>query len=128
MTTKLTTRNSNQIIPTFEINGRVILQPNTWYTCPVGKKAIVKGQVQCTSTGAAANASFSAAGVVMFTWLSGAAAVGDYISHPRALTDQFSQFAFFDVELSAGDIIQTSQNTGTNAEFNLWAEVQETPV
>lgn len=38
------------------------------------------------------------------------------------------QFAFFKVELEAGEIIETSQNGGfTNAEFNVWADVLELP-
>ena len=115
-----------QKIPEFEINGRVVLQPNTWYTCPAGKKAIVKGQVQCTGLGAAANASFEAAGVIMFTWLATGASRG-YIESPRNLNVAEDEFAFFDIELSAGEFIRTIQNTGTNSEFNVFAKVQETP-
>jgi len=127
---QIVSRNQVQKIPTVEINGRVVIQPNTWYTCPTGKKAIVKGRVQCTGRGAAANADFEAAAIVMFSWTTAVAnAAGDsYIQIPRALsTAGGGQFAFFEVELSAGDIIETTQNSGTNAEFNLWASVQETP-
>jgi len=116
-----------QKIPKFEINDRIVLQPHTWYTCPTGKKAIVKGRIQCTGRGAAASASFEAAGVIMFTWVSGSGSIG-WEQSPRALNDGSDEFALFEVELSAGDIIETTQNSGTNAEFNLWADVQETPV
>jgi len=113
-----------QRIPEFEINGRVVIQPNTWYTCPVGKKARVKGQVQCTGRGAAATADFVAAGIIMYRW-DGTAAALDFATAPRQLADD--QFADFEVDLAAGDTIVTDQNTGTNAEFNVWAKVQETP-
>lgn len=121
-------RNQAQKIQSIEINGRVILQPNTWYTCPTGKKAIVKGRVQVTSRGAAANASFEVAGTVMFRWDRNTAVVDSAINAPRTLTTSGGgQFAEFEVELAAGDIIRTIQNTGTNAEFNVWASVAETP-
>jgi len=116
-----------QKIPEFEINDRIVLQPHTWYTCPTGKKAIVKGRVQCTGRGAAATASFQAAGVTMFTWTAVATPQG-WETSPRNLSDQTDEFALFEVELSAGDTIETIQNVGTNAEFNVWAKVQETPV
>lgn len=123
-------RNQAQKISSVEINGRVVLQPNTWYTCPAGKKAIVKGRVQCTSRGAAANADFNAAGVLMFSWnnVSSPSANTTWETAPRALTTlNGGQFALFEVELAAGETITTTQNTGTNAEFNLWASVTETP-
>jgi len=122
---QIISRNQAQKIQSFEINDRVVLQPNTWYTCPTGKKAIVKGSVQCTGRGAAATASFEAAGVVMFTWTSQATPLGFELS-PRDMSSSAAEFGEFEVELSAGDIIETTQNTGTNAEFNVWAEVTET--
>jgi len=126
----ITSRNQVQKIPETEINGRVVLQPNTWYTCPVGKKARVKGTVVCTGRGAAATATFAAAGVVMFTWNRVTAPVAgiDYLNSPNNLTTlNGGQVAIFEVDLAAGDTIITDQNTGTNAEFNVFATVQETP-
>jgi len=122
-----------QKIPEFEINDRIVLQPNTWYTCPAGKKAVVGGRLQCTNRGAAGIATFTIAGVIMFQWSNNgdpATFQRDYINSPRILsTFGGGQFAFFDgIELSAGDTIVTSQDVGTNAEFNLWAKIQETPV
>jgi len=122
---QIISRNQSQKIQSFEINDRVVLQPNTWYTCPTGKKAIVKGSVQCTGRGAAATTDFVAAGVVMFTWTSQASAQG-FETSPRNLSASLSEFAFFEVELAAGETILTQQNTGTNAEFNVWASVIET--
>jgi len=121
---------SNQVqkIPEFEINSRTVLQPVVHYTCPTGKKALVKGSVQCTNRGAAARADFNAAGIRLFSWDRNTAIIGDYIDQPRSLsTINDGQQAFYDLELSAGDTIETTQTSGTNAEFNLFAKVQETP-
>jgi len=120
-----------QKIAEFEINDRIVLQPHTWYTCPANKKAIVSGRVQCTGRGAAARANFSIAGVIMFEWDTAAQHTfgENYLTAPRGLsTANGGEFALFDgIELSAGDTIVTDQDSGTNAEFNVWAKVQETP-
>ena len=122
------TLNAVQRIPEFEINDRIVLQPHTWYTCPAGKKARVKGSVQCTGRGAAATADFIAAGVIMFRWSRNTVSPLPYLDNPRDLTtSQGGQFAEFEIDLAAGDTIVTDQNAGTNAEFNVWAKVQETP-
>ncbi len=127
MTFSIVSKGSSQKIPQFPINDRIVLQPHTWYACPAGKKAIAKGSVQCTGLGAAGNASFEVAGIIMFTWvLTGVSQ--DYREIPRSLSVGDAQLAFFEVELSAGDIIETTQNVGTNAEFNILANVQETDV
>lgn len=126
---QIISRNLVQKIPTSEINARVVLQPNTWYTCPTGRKAIVKGSVVCTGRGAAANADFNAAGILWFSWVTAGAVIGNYLDVARNLsTVNGGQFAFFEVQLSAGEIIETTQNSGTNAEFNVFASVQETPI
>lgn len=117
-----------QKIPENAINDRVVLQPNTWYTCPAGQKARVKGCVQCTDRGAAATADFIVAGVVMFRWSRSTGSPLSYLDNPRTLTTASGgQFAEFEVDLAAGDTIVTDQDSGTNAEFNVWAKVQETP-
>lgn len=121
---------SNQVqkIPEFEINGREVVQPFTWYTCPAGKKARVSGSVQCTGRGAAATADFIAAGIIWFRWDRATAALGTYLDNPRTLTTlNGGQFALFTIDLAAGETILTDQSTGTNAEFNVFAKVQETP-
>jgi len=116
-----------QKIAEFEINDRIVLQPHTWYTCPANKKAIVSGRVQCTGRGAASTANFSISGVIMFVWVVGSGSLG-WEQSPRALNDGSDEFALFDgIEMSAGDTIVTDQSSGTNAEFNLWAKIQETP-
>jgi len=122
-------RNQVQKIPFTSITGRVVIQPNTWYTCPTGKKAVVKGRLQCTGLGAAANVDFNAAGILMFRWnnTDTPIAAEDYINSPQSLSAGSDQFAFFDIELAAGEAITTTQNTGTNGEINLFGSVQETP-
>jgi len=107
------------------ISGREVIQPFTWYTCPAGKRAICKGQAQCTGRGAAATADFEAAGTVMYRWTANTA-LDDFNINPRDL--RIPQFVLFEVELAAGEILETTQNTGTNAEFNAWFEVLELPV
>jgi len=121
---QIISRNQVQKIASVSITARVVLQPNTWYTCPTGKKAIVKGSVQCTGRGAAADASFEVASIEMFKWTANTA-LDDYLINPRDL--RVPQIARFEVELEAGEIIETTQDSGTNAEFNVWAEVLETP-
>ena len=127
MVSKTVARNATQKFPEIEINDRIVLQPHVWYTCPAGKKAIVKGRVQCTGTGAAAQANFNVGGLIMFRWIP-AAFTQNWEDSPRTLSDSAEQFAFFDVEISAGETIETTQDVGTNAEFNLWAKVQESAI
>lgn len=130
MVGRTTTLNQINVMPEININGRVVLQPNIWYTCPAGKKAVCRGRIQCTLRGAAAVATFTIAGVIMFEWNHAGNAIIGYAEVPRGLgTGSGGQFAFFDnIQLVAGETILTSQNAGTNAEFNLWCRVQEIPV
>jgi len=129
---------STQKIPEFAVNERIVLQPNTYYTCPAGKKAICKGTVVCTGTGAGAQGRFSVAGVIMFRWVVAGASPTN-IAIPKdasILTGAGGGVVFpyvetiqsFDVELEAGDTIETSQDSGTNAEFNVFMKVQETSI
>jgi len=127
---QIISRNQIQKFPEEPITGRVVIQPETWYTCPTGKKAIVKGSVVCTGRGAAATADFDAAGITLFRWTNASTVTADsgYLNTPLTLTtDGGGQIAFFNVQLAAGETIVTSQNTGTNAEFNVFATVVETP-
>jgi len=129
--------NSVSTIPVTPINDRTIIQPNTLYTCPAGKKAKVKGRVTCTGLGAAAEARFSAAGVIMFRW--GAAFTGQdfsLVDDTAVWFDDLSNlrntpinvYRTFEFALAAGETIVTSQDSGTNSEFNTWMEVQEAPI
>lgn len=130
MVGKTTTLNQINVMPEIDVNGRVVIQPNIWYTCPVGKKAVCRGRVRCTNRGAAAIARFEIAGERMFEWnnaLNGALS-SDIL--PKGLgTGSGGQFGLFDnIQLAAGETIETTQDSGTNAAFDLWARIQETPV
>jgi len=127
---QVVSRNVAQRLASVAINTRTTTQPVTHYTCPTGQKAHIKGRVQCTGRGAASTADFIPAGTVMFRW-SKTSAPGtseNYIDTPRALsTGNGGQFALFEFDLAAGETIVTDQDSGTNAEFNLWMEVTESP-
>lgn len=113
------------------IAGQEVVQPFTWYTCPAGKRAICKGQVKCNNRGAAAISRFEAAGLRMFQWNTGVFPAGgeNYIDTPEALsTAGGGQTALFDLELAAGEILETTQDAGTNANFELFFNVIELPV
>lgn len=118
MTTKLIPSNLAQKIVTEPVVGRVVLQPHTWYTCPAGKKAIVEGKVVCTGLGAAASVRANAAGVRFVEWQG--AAVGDKILVIQTYHE-------FKIQLAAGETLDTSQDSGTNGEIDMFCEVQETP-
>jgi len=130
--------NAVSTIPTVPITPRrTVVQPTTWYTCPAGKKAIVKGKVTCTGTGAGAEGRFVAGGTIMYRWTGSAvtgtnvAVIDDTATYFQANGTQFNTplnvFRTFEVQLAAGETIQTTQDSGTNAEFNVFAEVQESP-
>jgi len=130
-------KNVQQKSPAFEINGREVVQPFVWYTCPAGKIARVKGTINCTSLGAAAQARFSAAGVIKYRWartLAGGLATLAESHSPLLIQINNTHFPppntelEFDVTLSAGQTIETSQSSGSNSEFNVFAEVVESPV
>lgn len=120
-------KTASQKSPRIEINARTVVQPTVWYTCPAGKVAKVQGSVQCTGRGAAATANFRVSSIIVFTWDRATIAVADYVTNPLFLTTQGAQMALFDVTLSAGQTIDTTQNSGTNAEFNVIASVEELP-
>jgi len=130
---QMTPRTAVTTLPNVSLNARVVLQPHTWYSCPTGKKAIIKGRAQCTGRGAAANTSIRFSGITMFTYNTAGAkdsfsGLQGYIFTPLTLTtDSGGEFCFFEVELAAGEIMETVQNSGTNAEWNVWADVMEFP-
>lgn len=134
MTFSIVPKTNTQSQSKFSISARVVLQPHTWYICPAGKRAIVKGNVKCTGRGAAAVARFEQAGIRAFEWprvsppntfFNGPA----YIEQPDQLaTGSGGQTAFFEIELEAGEIIETTQDAGTNAEFEVFADVLELPI
>ena len=108
-----------QKIPTQPINSRVVVQPNTFYTCPAGKKAIIVGKAVCTGLGAAASVRLNAAGIRIVEWQ--AVASGNKI---LIINTYFE----FEIQLAAGQTLDSSQDVGTNGEVNVNAKVQETPI
>jgi len=130
-------KNPQQKSPSVEINGREIVQPFVWYTCPPNKTARVKGTVVCTGLGAAAEARFSVAGVIKYRWIPVVAISSSALSWTNDVSQGQRGVALilppvgtersFDVLLSDGQTIETSQSSGTNSEFNVFAEVTELP-
>jgi len=99
-----------------------VIQPTVWYTCPTGKIAILKGICTCVDTGAAADASLNAQGVRIAHWL----ATGGVTDINDPLTGFKESIVYpFQIELSAGGTIETVQDSGTNAQFKLQAEIEE---
>jgi len=112
------TLNAIQKIPTAPVVGRVVVQPETWYTCPTGQKAIVKGKCVCTGLGAAASVRLNAAGVRLVEWQAAA------VSEKVLIINTYFEF---EIQLAAGETLDTSQDAGANGEINMLANVQETP-
>jgi len=125
---QIISRNPLQKIASVGINQRdVASHPITYYTCPTGAKAKCKMLVGCTGTGAAATVDILVAGVIMFRWLS-AGFVNNYLDAPRTLGATADQYAKAEFDLVAGQTVVSAQDAGTNAEINMFMEVQETPV
>jgi len=123
---QIISRNQLQRIATSAINVRKVLSGGTdgdFYTCPTGKKAIIKGTAQCTGAGASATIDLVVATVSIAEWQSSGGAFDPFNPQGLAINALFP----FEVQLDAGDILQYTQNTGTNAEMNMNAEVLETP-
>lgn len=103
------------------LNGRIVVQPHTWYTCPPGKKAIVKGEATCTGIGAGATSNLNMAGEIIRQANNTTQRLQPWDNPVR------TNIVFpFEIELDAGDIIETTQSEGTNAEWNITATIEET--
>jgi len=126
----LTPRTSVTTLNETSISGRTVVQPTTWYTCPAGKKARVTCRIQNTGRGAATNADFNAAGILIYRFVAGVwvAGTNEFISDPRAVGMDLSPISPENTfDLTAGETITTTQDSGTNAEFNLYGHVIELP-
>lgn len=121
MTTGLTPLNQAQRIAEIPINQQTVVQPTTYYTCPSGKKAVIKGSVACYGTGAAASADFRVNGLAVSTWV----AVGGIIGNEAGLPTGVK--FYFEIEIEAGGTISTTQPVGTNANFLINARILELP-
>jgi len=123
---QIISRNQIQRIPTVALNVRKVLSGGTdgdFYTCPTGKKAIIKGVAVCTGTGAGANASLQFAGVSVATWLAAGGTTDNFIVFSLGIDIFFP----FEIQLDAGEVMRYIQDSGTNAEMNINAEILETP-
>jgi len=127
-------KNATQKNPAFPINNgihRTVIQPTIWYTCPVGKKAFVKGTVRCTSRGAAANVDLDLAGITDVRWTGAIFDIRfnyDQNNRRNVPVANGQVKMTFQVDLVAGQTVETNQSSGTNAEINMWATVLESEV
>ena len=117
------TYNSYKKIQSRSLNGRIVLQPHTWYTCPSGKRAIVKGVAACTSTGASATSSLEGAGeIIRKVYHTG----GE--SNPWMKKIKPEVIFNFEIELEENETLKTIQASGTNAAWDVIAQITETPM
>lgn len=116
--------NSVQKLPTDAINVRRTVSPFTFYECPVGFKAVVKGTALVDNFGAGTTVSLKGAGVFIAQWIFTSCVVGNFDVKKLCLGTQFK----FEIQLDAGDIVEYIQNSGTNASIDFTATVQETPI
>lgn len=123
MTTQITARNQSQSLGIQTVLYNAAVQPTTHYTVPAGKRARVKGWCFCENTGAAATADLNVGGFSIAEWQ----ATGGRTDQNEPQNLQEGIRFDFDVVLEAGDTVQTTQNTGTNAEFHLFMEIEERP-
>jgi len=122
---QIVSRNQIQRIPTIALNVRKVLSGGTdgdFYTTPANKKARIKGVATCDNLGAAATVDLNVAGLSIAEWQAGGTA--DPFTPQNLLTG--IEFPF-DIQLDAGEILQYSQNSGTNAQMNVNAQILETP-
>lgn len=123
---QIISRNQLQKIPSTALNVRKVLSGGTdgdFYTTPTGKKALIRGTALCTGAGAAATVNLLTASVIVASWL----ASGGVANKNNPRTMNVGILFEFEYQLDAGDILQYTQNTGTNAEMNINAEILETP-
>jgi len=124
---QIISRNQIQRLPTIALNVRKVLSGGTdgdFYTVPTAKKATIKGTAICTGVGAAASVNLLAAGVIVATWLASGGVASQNDPRNMIVGIRFT----FEFQLDAADILQYTQNTGTNAEMNINAEILETPI
>lgn len=123
MTVKKTTLNTLQRMVEIPLNNRTVVQPTVWYTCPAGKRALITGQCKLDNYGAASAVYFQVNSAVIheFNINDKTYNGSSYIQHQSYRTRSFQ------VELGAGDQLKTTQDIGTNAEFNVNAKILELP-
>ncbi len=85
--------------------------PVTYYTCPAGKIAIIKGTYVCDDTGAAATVDLNVAGISIAEWQ--ATGGGTDPNLPQDLVEKF--VLQFEVNIAAGETIASNMSSGSNA-------------
>jgi len=123
---QIISRNQIQKIPTITLNVRKVLSGSTdgdFYTVPTGKKAIIKGVAVMTGVGAAASVNLQAISISIATWVAAGGAEDNFNVFNMAPNVFFP----FEVQLDAGEVLRYTQDSGTNAEMNINAEILETP-
>jgi len=114
-------RNQVQVSNKRPLSENDVLQPTTYYTCPAGKIAVIKGTWLCDDTGAAATVDLNAAGIsIAEVQASGGG------TDPNVPQDLAEGLLFpFEVTLAATETLDVSQNTGTNANTTVLAVIEE---
>lgn len=109
--------------------------PRTIYTCPTGKKAVGIVTAQCTGLGSATLARIRVDNgsdfITLGEWRNVVPSTFS-VSPPNANRTNFNYFTLGtdmikEISLTEGQEILTFQDSGTNAEFNIFLQVQETP-
>jgi len=119
---QIVSRNVSQKIPQFSLNLRKVLSGGTdgdFYTVPASKKAIIQGRAVCTGLGAAATVELEVAGVSIQQWNAGG---GTEVNADPKIINIYMDFV---VELDATEVLRYTQNSGTNAEMNVFLRIQE---
>lgn len=121
MVVNITSSGAAQKLAEVGVNNRTIVQPTTWYTCPANKKAKIKGNFVCTGLGAAADAAVKINSIEIAKWVAAGGVAG------QRYNNTVNNGQDIEIALSAGDVLQTTQSTGTNAEFNCVIVITESP-
>jgi len=95
--------------------------PITYYTCPTGKIAVIKGSWICDDTGAAAVVDLNSAGIS----IAEVQATGGVITltTPQNLAEDV--LYPFEADLVAGETLTCTQDSGTNATTKLFIVIEE---
>ncbi len=112
MVGRVSAYNALQNIPTFRVASRLTATSQSWYTCPAGRKAKVRGYFIVDAFGAATIIHIEinpTAGVVA----SGGVTVVDI------------QSDIVEVDLAAGDVLGYDQDAGTNGTVDGVWSIQE---
>jgi len=95
--------------------------PITYYTCPAGKIAVIKGNIICSSTGAATTVDLLVDGISICEWQSAGGGTDINVPQDLALGTLFP----FEVNLVATDTLASAQNSGSNANLTLNITIEE---